>query len=88
MDNNFSFLHDGQAQALFEILARRNAGLLDRITKSRPMSREDADQVVITLSDEFTDHLDEDWEPTDYGHFVGQLLALVNAARIAEWPDK
>jgi hypothetical protein len=38
------------------------------------------------LSDEITENLDDDWEPTDYGQAVSAVLAQFNAARVNEWP--
>ena len=36
------------------------------------------------ISDEVTENLDGDWEPTDYGQAVSAALAQFNAARINE----
>ena len=38
------------------------------------------------LGDELTAHLDDHWEPTEHGRLVSEILAHVNAHRIAEWP--
>ena len=40
------------------------------------------------ISDEVTENLDDDWEPTDYGHAVSAVLAQFNAARVNEWPER
>jgi flagellar motor switch protein FliG len=86
VDKNFSFLSGEQAQLLNTILARRNPQLLDRVRNAESISRSDAEEIVVTLSDEFTNNLDEDWEPTEYGREVNSILAQVNAAAINEWP--
>lgn len=41
---------------------------------------------MAALSDEFTDNLDADWEPTDYGLTVSAVMAEFNRAMINEWP--
>jgi hypothetical protein len=41
---------------------------------------------MFAISDELTDNLDDDWEPTPYGHSVSALLAQFNAARVGHWP--
>lgn len=87
MDNLFSFLNNAQGQLLNEILTRRNPTLANRVQQSHSISRSDAGEIVSTLSDELTDNLDENWEPTEYGRTVNGILAQVNAARIAEWPE-
>ncbi len=38
------------------------------------------------ISDEFTNNLDDDWEPTEYGRTVSAVLAQFNAAHLNEWP--
>ena len=50
------------------------------------MSRSDAEEIMSVISDEVTDNLDDDWEPTDYGQAVSAVLAKFNAARVNEWP--
>lgn len=86
MDSNFSFLSSTDAQLLNGILARRNPLLLDRVRKAATVSRSDAEKIVLTLSEEFTNNLDEDWEPTEYGREVNNILAQINRATINEWP--
>jgi hypothetical protein len=41
---------------------------------------------MTVLSDEFTNNLDDDWEPTDYGRTISALMARFNTARVDEWP--
>jgi hypothetical protein len=86
VDSKFGFLSSAQAQLLEDILARRNAALLDRIRQCREVSRSDAEEIISTLSEEFTNNLDDEWEPTDYGREVNSVFAQFNAARIKEWP--
>jgi hypothetical protein len=43
-------------------------------------------EIMPVLSDEITENLDDDWEPTDYGQAVSAVLAQFNAARVNEWP--
>lgn len=87
MDSTFGFLSSTQVQLLDDILSRRNPTLLNRIRNSDAVSRSDAEEIVSTLSEEFTNNLDDDWEPTDYGRTVNSILAQVNAAQIEEWPE-
>lgn len=87
VDSTFSFLSSSQSQLLEEILSRRNSALLARIQQTHAISRADAEEIIATLSEEFTDNLDDDWEPNDYGRDVNSVLARFNAARISEWPE-
>ena len=87
MDSTFSFLSSSQSQLLEEILSRRNSALLARIQQTHAISRADAEEIIATLSEEFTDNLDDNWEPNDYGRDVNSVLARFNAARISEWPE-
>jgi flagellar motor switch protein FliG len=87
VDSTFGFLSSTQVQLLDDILSRRNPTLLNRIRNSDAVSRSDAEEIVSTLSEEFTNNLDDDWEPTDYGRTVNSILAQVNAAQIEEWPE-
>ena len=87
MDSRFGFLDDADARLVSEVLARRNPALADRVQRSELLSRNDADEIVTALGDEFVDNLDEHWEPTDYGRTVSRLQARVNTARIATWPE-
>jgi len=86
MDSRFSFLSTAHAGLLNSILARRSPTLLNRVRHDNTVSRSDAEEIMSVLGHEFTDNLDDDWEPTDYGQTVGALLAKFNAARINEWP--
>ena len=86
MDSQFTFLGGAQAELLRAILSRRNAALLERMTRLPAVSQSDAADVMSALSDEVTDSLDDDWEPTQYGREVSAVLAQFNAARVAEWP--
>lgn len=87
MDSSFGFLTSSQADALRDILGRRNAALLNRIQASKVVTRSDAETLVSSLSDELTDNLDDEWEPTEYGRVVSGILSQVNSARIARWPS-
>ena len=84
MDSRFSFLSTAHADLLNEILARRSSTLLERIRRASSVSRSDAEEIVSVISDEVTDNLDDDWEPTDYGQAVSAVLAQFNAARVSE----
>ena len=86
MDSRFSFLSTAHADLLNEILARRSPTLLDRVRQANSVSRSDAEEIMSVISDELTENLDDDWEPTDYGQAVSALLAQFNAARVNEWP--
>ncbi|KMO84146.1 hypothetical protein BST22_13725 [Mycolicibacterium chubuense] len=86
MDARFSFLSISDAALLNDVLARRNPNLLEGLTQLNRLSLEHAEQVVLLLSDEFINALDDDWEPTEYGKRISDLLAQVNAVKIAEWP--
>lgn len=81
------FLGDSGSELALRILTRRDEALATRIRQSTSVSRSDAAGIVSTLSDELNDNLDADWEPTEYGRQVSELLARVNARRVAEWPD-
>lgn len=86
MDNRFGFLSSNQAGLLDEILRRRNPTFADLLEQTSSLRRSDADEIMRILSDEITDNLDDDWEPTDYGRAVSSLLAQFNTERINEWP--
>jgi hypothetical protein len=86
VDSRFSFLSTAQAGLLNEILARRNAALLERIRQTSSVSRSDAEEIMSVIGAEVTDNLDDDWEPTDYGRAVSVVLAQFNAACVNEWP--
>jgi len=86
VDNRFSSLSTAHTELLDVILARRSPTLLDRVRQGNSVSRSDADDIMSVISDEFTNNLDDDWEPTEYGRTVGALMAQFNAARIQEWP--
>lgn len=85
MDKRFSFLSTAQAGLLNEILDRRSPTLHGRIRQVNLVSRSDAEEIMSVISDEITDKLDDDWEPTEYGQAVSALLAKFNAARLNEW---
>jgi hypothetical protein len=86
VDSRFSFLSTAHADLLNEILARRSSTLLGRIRQDNLVSRSDAEEIMLVISDEVTENLDDDWEPTDYGRAVSAVLAQFNAARVSEWP--
>lgn len=86
MDAQFSFLSAADAELLNEILARRRPTLVERVRQANSVSRSDAEEIMSVISDELTENLDDDREPTDYGRAVNAVLAQFNAARIGEWP--
>ena len=86
VDSRFSFLSTAQADLLNEILARRGPALLERVRQANSVSRSDAEEIMTVMSEEFTNNLDDDWEPTEYGLTVSAVMAQFNAARINEWP--
>ena len=86
MDSSFSFLAATERESLDEILARRRGALLERIRQAGAVTQSDADEIIAALSEELTDNLDDDWEPTECGLRVSGLIARFNAARIQEWP--
>jgi hypothetical protein len=67
VDSRFSFLSTAHADLLNEILARRSPTLLERIRQAGSVSRSHAEEIMSVISDEVTENLDDDWEPTDYG---------------------
>lgn len=87
VDSRFNFFRSGEAQLLNDILARRSPTLISRLQESRSVSRSDADEIMALLGQEFTDNLDDDWEPTEYGRTVSSLQAHFSTARIEEWPE-
>jgi hypothetical protein len=87
VNGEFEFLSRDQAGLLVEILSRRAPELTARISTAPALSRSDAVEIVNILSEEFVDHLDEHWEPTDYGRTVSEILSRVNAQQIAVWPE-
>jgi hypothetical protein len=74
MDSRFRFLSGAQADLLNEITARRNAAFFERLRPTSSVSRSDAEAIMSILSDEITDNLDDEWEPTDYGRTVSPFL--------------
>jgi hypothetical protein len=86
VDSRFSFLSTAHADLLNEILTRRKPALLERIRQAGCVSRSDAEEIMTVMSEEFTNNLDDDWEPTEYGRTVSAVMAQFNAARIHEWP--
>ena len=87
MDSDFRFLGEPDRELALGVLSRRNSALSTRIREESSISRSDAAEIINTLSDEISDNLDVDWEPTDYGRHISQILAKINAIRIAEWPQ-
>jgi hypothetical protein len=86
VDIRFSFLSIANAELLNEILARRGPTLLERVRQANSVSSADAEEIMTVMSEEFTNNLDDDWEPTEYGRTVSALMAQFNAARGNEWP--
>jgi len=86
MHSGFSFLSVAHVELLNEILARRSSTLLERVRRADVISRSDAEKITTAISDEVTENLADDWEPTDYGKAVSAVLAQFNAARVNEWP--
>jgi hypothetical protein len=86
VDSRFSCLGTAHVELLNEILARRSPTLLERVRQADVISRSDAEEITTAISDEVTENVDDDWEPTDYGQAVSAVLAQFNAARVNEWP--
>lgn len=86
MDSRFSFLATAQAELLRQILLRRDPSLLERVQHAKSVSRLVADEIMSILGAEFTDSLDDEWEPTRYGLQVNDVLAHFNAGVLKEWP--
>ena len=86
MDSNFQFLGAGAAELLDEILGRRHPDLRERVRRSGTVSASDAELIMVALSEELTNTLDQDWEPTGYGRAVSAVMAAFNRTRTAEWP--
>jgi hypothetical protein len=86
VDSRFSFLGTAHAELLDAILARRSSTLLERVRRADSVSSSDAEEIMTIMSEEFTNNLDDGWEPTEYGRTVSALMAQFNAARIQEWP--
>lgn len=87
MDNRLRYLDATDSRLIFEVIARRNTALHDRVTRGDSVSRDDADEIVTVLGDELLDNLDDHWEPTAYGLAVSAAQARFNFARISQWPD-
>jgi hypothetical protein len=86
VDSSFRFLSTTQADLLREILTRRKPALFERVRRADSVSCSDAEEIMTVLSEEFTNNLDDEWEPTEYGREVSAVMAQFNAARIDEWP--
>jgi ABC-type transporter MlaC component len=86
VDSRFSFLRTAHPDLLNEILASRSSTLLERVQQAKSVSRADAEEIMTVMSQELTNNVDDDWEPTEYGRMVSALMAQFNAARIQEWP--
>jgi hypothetical protein len=52
VDSRFSFLSTAHADLLNEILARRSSTLLGRIRQDNLVSRSDAEEIMLAISDE------------------------------------
>lgn len=88
MDVNFSFLTTAHSVLLRAILTRRSPAFVHGMKAAGTVSRSDAERIMVVLSDELIDNLDDEWEPTEYGHVVSSLMAHFNAARIEMWPER
>ena len=86
MDSSFRFLSTTQADLLNEILTRRKPALLERVRRADSVSCSDAEEIMTVMREEFTNNLDDDWEPTDYGRTISAVMAQFNAARVSERP--
>jgi hypothetical protein len=86
VDSSFRFLSTTQADLLNQILTRRRPALLERVRRDDSVSCSDAEEIMAVMSEEFTNNLDDDWEPTEYGRTVSNMMAQFNAARLNEWP--
>lgn len=86
MDSTFRFLGADAAELLDEFLGRRHPDLRERVRRSGTVPASDAELIMVAPSEELTNNLDEDWEPTDYGRTVSAVMAAFNRARTAGWP--
>jgi hypothetical protein len=86
VDSDYNFLDADDRTLISEILRRSSPELVAGIQRAGTISSADAEQVMKVLSDEFLNHLDDDWEPTAYGRVVSSLMDHFNAARLRQWP--
>ena len=86
MDSRFSFLSTAHADLFNEILARRSSTLLGRIRQDNLVSRSDAEEIMLVISDEVTENLDDDGNRPITAELSVAVLAQFNAARVSEWP--
>jgi hypothetical protein len=86
VDSSFRFLSTTQADLLNKILTRRKPALLERVRRADSVSSSDAEEIMTAMSEEFTNSVDDNWEPTEYGRTVSALMTQFNAARVNEWP--
>ena len=86
MDSTFRFPGADAAKLLDEILGRRHPDLCGHVRRSGTVSVSDAELIMVALSEELTNNLDEDWEPAGYGRTVSAVMAAFSRTRIAEWP--
>ena len=77
-----SSLRDAEKRMLRDVLHRRDPALFERVARTETVSLSDAELIVSILSEEFIDNLDDNWEPTEYGIAISDLLQRVNAARL------
>lgn len=82
MNTGFENLREDEKRMLRDVLSRRTPALFARIASTDRLSPSDAEIIVVALSDEFTDNLDDRWEPTAYGTVISDLLQRVNEARL------
>ena len=83
MDSQFSFLSTAHAGLLNEILARRKPTLVERVRRADSVSCSDAEEIMTVLSEEFTNNLDDDWEPTDYDQCPDGAVQYCSRRRVA-----
>lgn len=84
MDASLSSLRDQERRILRDVLSRRDPALFERLARAETVSPSDAELIVSILSEEFIDNVDDNWEPTEYGIAISDLLQRVNAARLEE----
>lgn len=84
----FAFLSEADTELLTSIAQRQSPEVATQMDSAHWEDLDDREKskisntVVNFLGDEFTDNLDESWEPTAYAKEVHSLLNKVNAERI------
>lgn len=82
MDVSLRFLRDDERRMLHDVVSRRDPALSKKLAVTDTVSCSDAELIVSILCDEFIDNLDDEWEPTEYGKAISDLLQRVNAEKL------